>query len=130
MGHHTSRSNQLEESDPEYHTLEARSFTGPVQEELIPDERNARGEILPMDDSSHFDALRLMQQKEEYKRDMLRRFGRRHAVDNPETLDDDQFFDEVLASDTSKLAIESDKSTKRSQKVVEGEDFLDDLLKL
>lgn len=101
-----------------------------------------------MEDTSHFEKLKHMQQKEEYARDMRRRFGQRAGYgrgdltsSQTQEADDDEFFNDIIDATHARAAgDESDQRTEqKSLQLPRGgqnqgheklEQFLDDLLKI
>lgn len=120
----------LETEVPEetYHTLTTRPFEIKDREKVNDDRPTG---VLKMDDTTDFDAMRLVKQKEEYARDLKMRFGVRKGYEkNPmNTTNDDAFFDEI---DSSKLTNHRTTSTisREVHSRPEDERFLDELLKL
>lgn len=107
--------------------------------ELVPDGKTSRKTVLSMQDTSHFDRMKQIQQKEEYARDMRLRFGHRQVsgrkVSDDEINDEDFFTD--IASKSQKSEIHSlSRPSNRVPEVGTADDhqklerYLDDLLKL
>lgn len=132
------------EEEPDYRSISTRHFTNPNEVELVPDERNLPKKPLPMTDTSHFDKLRLIQQKEEYARDLKHRFGSRRETQQAPTgvgqEDDDAFFAEIgsfpqpqrnsgnVSAVPTSTDLQHHKVAEQDQRKLE--QYLDDLLKL
>lgn len=113
----------------------------------MPDEKTVRRTPQLMDDKTHFEKLKQMQQKEEYARDMKRRFGQRsgfvkmsdQGVHDAGNVDDNDFFKTIDTKTSNNVVSDSESKQGLSRTEQQGgstreldhmEKFLDDLLKI